>query len=63
MLAKDVHETSNIANVRIYVEQAIRRMKEFRMLKHQQPLLYLPILNDILRVIAGLVNLKRPLAV
>ena len=47
MVKKDVHDTSNIANVRIYVEQAIRRLKEFRILKHQQPLLYLPILNDI----------------
>ena len=63
MVAKDVRETSNIANVRIYVEQAIKRMKEFRMLKHQQPLLYLPIFDDILRVISALVNLKRPLAV
>ena len=44
---KDVHDTSNIANVCIYVEQAIQRLKEFRLLKHQQPLLYLPILNDI----------------
>ena len=47
MVKKDVHDTSNIANVRIYVEQAIRRLKEFRILKHQQLLLYLPILNDI----------------
>jgi len=28
MVARDVKETSNIANVRIYVEQAIKRMKE-----------------------------------
>ena len=62
MVAKEVPETSNIANVHIYVEQAIRRMKELRMLKYQQPLLYLPIFNDILRVISALVNLKRPLA-
>lgn len=62
MVAKNVTNTSNIANVRIYVEQAIKRMKEFRMLKHQQPLLYLPIMNDILRVISAFVNLKRPLA-
>ena len=46
----------------IYVEQAIRKLKEFRILKHQQSLLYLPILNDIARVISGLVNLKRPYA-
>ena len=58
---RDVHDTSNIANVCIYVGQAIQRLKEFRILKHQQSLLYLPVLNDI-RVISGFVNLKRRLA-
>ena len=61
MVKKDVHDTSNIANVRIYVEQAIRRLKKFMIFKYQQSLLYLPILNDIVQVISGLVNLKRPL--
>ena len=61
-IKKDVHDTSNIADVRIYFEQAIRMLKEFRILMYQQPLLYLPLLNDIVRVISGLVNLKRPLA-
>ena len=61
MLARDVKKTSNIANVRIYVEQAIKRMKEFHLLKTQQPILLLPVFNDIVRVIAALVNLKRPL--
>ena len=61
MVQKDVHDSSNIANICIYDKQAIRRLKEFRILKHQQPLLYLPILNDIVRAISGLVNLKRPL--
>ena len=62
MVKNDVHDTSNIANVGIYVEQAIRRLKDFRILKHQQALLYLPILNDTLQVISGLVNFKRHLA-
>ena len=57
-----VKETSNIANVRIYVEQAIKRMKEFRILKTQLPILYLPIINDIVCICAALTNLKRPLA-
>ena len=52
----------NIANIRIYIEQDILRLQEFRILKHQLSLLYLPILNDIVWVISGLVNLKRPLA-
>ena len=29
-LKNDVHDTSNIENVCIYVEQAIQRLKEFR---------------------------------
>ena len=58
---KDVRDTSNISNVCIHVEQPIRRLKEFRTLEHQQPLLYLPILNDIIQVISSLVNLKGPL--
>ena len=41
MVKKDVHDTSNIANFSIYVEQAIQRPNEIRSLKHQQPLLYL----------------------
>lgn len=61
MVKNDVHETSNIVNVRIYVEQAIPRLKEFKILKHQQPLLYLPVFNNILRVLSALNNLKRPL--
>ena len=35
LVSSAVKETSNIANVRIYVEQAIKRMKEFRILKTQ----------------------------
>ena len=62
MVKKDVHETSNRANVRICVEQTIRRLKEFKILKHQQTHLYLPVFNGILRVISALVNLKRPYA-
>ena len=57
MVKKDVHDPSNTANVCIYSEQAIQRAKEFRILKHQKPLLYLPILNDIVQVISGLVTL------
>ena len=61
MSKEKVQETSNIANVRIYVEQAIKRMKHFRILKITQPLLYLPIMNNILRVCAAISNLRKPL--
>ena len=61
MTSSDVKNTSNIANVRIFVEQAIKRMKEFHILKTKQPILYLPVFDDIVRVIAALVNLRKPL--
>ena len=62
MTSSDMKKASNIANVRIYVKQAIKRMKELHILKTQQPILYLPIFNDIVRVISSLINLKKPLA-
>jgi len=38
MASKDVKATSNIANVRIYMEQAISRIKIYRNLQNSQPL-------------------------
>ena len=61
MLPRDVKETSNIANIRIYVEQAIKRIKDFRILKTQQPILHLPIMNEVICICAALTNLKQPL--
>ena len=51
----------NIPNVQIYIEQAIAELNNFRILKLQQPLLHLPIINNILYVCAALTNLRRPL--
>ena len=61
MTSSDVKNTSNIANVRIFVEQTIKRMKEFHILKTKQPILYLPVFDDIVCIIAALVNLRKPL--
>ena len=61
MTSSDVKNTSNIANVRIFVEQAFKHMKEFHILKTKQPILYLPVFDDIVRIIAALVNLRKPL--
>ena len=38
IVSKEVKETSRIANVRIYVEQAIRRLKRFLILKNELPI-------------------------
>ena len=39
MTSSDVKKISNIANYKIYVEQAIKRIKEFHILKAQKPIL------------------------
>ena len=64
MLPNDVKEIKDvqIANVHIYVEQAIEQLKNSQILKLQQPLLYLPIMNNVLYVCATLTNLRRPMA-
>lgn len=61
MLGKDVQETSRIANVRIYVEQAIGRLKNFKMLKDELPITCLPLCDDIVIVCCSLCNLMPPL--
>ena len=61
MLPADVKKTSNIANVRIYVEQAIGRMKVFLILKHELPISLLSVADDIVRVCCSLCNLLPPL--
>ena len=64
MLSKEVKETSRqtrIANVRIYVEQAIKRLKECRIIKNELPVLLLPVIDDIVTVCTSLVNILYPL--
>ena len=61
MLPSDVRKTSNIANVRIYVEQAIGRVKWFHILKNELPITLLPLVDDIVRVCCALCNLLPPL--
>ena len=61
MTKHDVHSTSKIANVRIYVEQAIKRMKDYRFLSTEVPILLLPHIDNIVTVCAALTNLKPPL--
>ena len=63
MHAKDVKETSQIANVRIHVERAIRRVKILRILKQEMPLSIVPLVDDIVCVCCALGNLWEPLIV
>ena len=50
LLPWDVRETSNIANVQIYVEQAIGRLKVFLLLKNELPITLLTLADDIVHV-------------
>ncbi|XP_062572932.1 uncharacterized protein LOC134234895 [Saccostrea cucullata] len=61
MTAYDVQKTKEIANRRIYVEQAIRRIKFFRLLKFEVPVTICQHLDDILKIVCGICNLYPPL--
>ena len=50
MLGDNVAETSKIANVCIYVEQAIGCLKYFNMLSSVMPVKCVPLCDDILKV-------------
>ena len=61
MTSIDIRQTSKVANVGIFVDKAIARMKWFRILKTQLPLLQMPLLDDIVICCCSLVNLPPPL--
>ena len=56
----DVQKTKTIANLRIFVEQAIRRLKAFRIIKNELPISLIGNLDNII-VCAALCNLYKPL--
>ena len=61
MRESDIRETNHVANVRIFVEKAIARVKWFHILKREMSLLEMPIVDDILKICCALVNLLPPL--
>lgn len=62
MTTGDIKKISNIGNVKIFTKQATKIMKEFHVLKTKQPILFSPVFNDIMRLVAALVNLQKPIA-
>ena len=50
-LRHEVRNTSQIANVGIYVEQAIGRLKQFRISKNVLPIKHLYLCDDIVTVV------------
>ena len=61
MSSDEVRKTKEIANRRIYVEQAIRRLKCFRILRYEVPLTLLSHVDDIMKIVGGICNLYPPL--
>ncbi|XP_026017886.1 uncharacterized protein LOC113018754 isoform X1 [Astatotilapia calliptera] len=55
---EQVTDTRRIANVRIHVERAIRRLKVYKILSQIVPISMAPKIGKILRICAALVNLR-----
>lgn len=51
------NKTKKVANKRIYVEQAIRRLKTFRLLKFEVPISIVPALDDFVLIAAAICNI------
>jgi hypothetical protein len=61
MSVNDLNQTKQVANIRILVEQVIRRVKTFRILKYEMPISLIGLSDKIVRVICGLCNLSLPI--
>ena len=61
MSKNDVKATSKIANVQIYVEQAIKQMKDFHILENEIPINILSLIDNILIIFGALTNFLEPL--
>lgn len=55
---EEVTHTRRIAHARIHVERAIRRLKVFKILSQTVPINLVPKIDKILKICAGLVNLR-----
>ena len=62
MSKKDIQKTKDIANRRIRVEQVIRRLKCFNILKYEVPITLLHVLDDIFILCCALCNLLPPIS-
>lgn len=58
---EQVNQTKSVANTRIYVEQAIERMKKFRFLKFEVPLSASVTITHAVKIAATITNLGKPL--
>ena len=58
MSGKEVHISRKISNVRMQVKRAIGRLRKFMILQSNIPITQIKLLNDVMIIIAGLVNLN-----
>ena len=58
MSGKEVDNSRKISNVRIHVERVTGRIRKFRILQSTIPILQLYLLDNVLSVIAALVNIN-----
>ena len=61
MSEADVYATETIAKRRIYIEQAIGRMKNFALLSKEMPISMLPQADSVVTICTALCNLSCPL--
>ena len=61
MSALSVKKTKLVANLRILIEQVIRRLKIFRILSGEVPLTVVPHLHKVLTVCAAISNMRGPI--
>ena len=61
MTVAECRQTKMVANLRIHVERAINRIKEFKLLKNTMPINILPLADNIIKVCAALYNIQPPL--
>ena len=61
MRKKEVQKTKEIANLRIHVERAINRIKNYRILKGTLPITMMQHVDEIVLVCAALCNIKNVL--
>ena len=62
MPKKDVLKTKDIANRRIQVEQVIRRIKNFNILKYEVPLSLIHIVDEVVIICSAICNLMPPIS-
>ena len=61
MTTAECSKTKEVANLRIHVERAINRLKEYKVLKNTLPINMLPLADEIIRACAALINFQPPL--